>query len=89
MDHHATTATMPEIKPSLFEKIGIIRGREGNLTVDQFAEKIGMAGPTLRAYCNGTRQPSKFARLYLAKLVDTYEAKGWKAMLAATKEAKE
>lgn len=71
-----TPGNMPEIAATLTlpEKLSLIRRREG-WTSDEAGDRWNIAGPTLRSYENGTRNPGKFAAIHLAKVVADYERK--------------
>lgn len=79
---------MPEVKPTLMEKIILIRLREGWRGTEEAGPKFGINGATLRAYESGHRKPGKFARLHLQRCVEAYEKGGVKALLDVGKEAK-
>lgn len=80
---------MPAIKPTLMEKIMLIRLREGWRGTDEAGPNFGIKGITLRSYESGTRKPSKFARLHLERCVEAYERGGVQALLAVAKEVEE
>jgi hypothetical protein len=89
MNHHATTHDMPKIVPTTLEKLRIICDRENISGTETSGPMFGIAASTLRGYFNGARNPSKFARLHIERLVAAYERGGLPEMQKIARDAQD
>ncbi len=73
MSVYSYKVRMPDIKPTLIEKLVLIRKRR-RWTADTAAKRWKLNPHTLRAYERGERQPGRFTLLYLEKIIAAEES---------------